>query len=83
VLDNFNTEYGKDFIKVSYNGDMVEIMDNGGRRAGIDRRSYSYTSHIPERRNGVDRRIKEDRRIDAMGIVLNNTLKDIERRKWN
>ena len=27
------------------------------RRSGIDRRSYSYTLHIPERRRGPDRRM--------------------------
>ena len=29
--------------------------DNGGRRSGGDRRTYSYTLHVPERRNGTDR----------------------------
>ncbi len=38
-------------------------MDNGGRRSGIDRRSYSYAVYLPERRSGKDRRISEkDRR---------------------
>jgi len=37
-------------------------LDNGGRRSGGDRRNYSYTLHIPERRNGNDRRSVEDRR---------------------
>ncbi|MBT8331052.1 MAG: hypothetical protein KJP06_01870 [Deltaproteobacteria bacterium] len=36
--------------------------DNGGRRSGGDRRTYSYTMHFPERRSGEDRRKKEDRR---------------------
>jgi hypothetical protein len=38
-------------------------MDNGGRRLGIDRRKYSYTIHIPERRSGKDRRSGFDRRL--------------------
>ena len=44
------------------------LRDNGGRRSGIDRRRFSYTSHIPERRRGSeqgeasDRRNGEDRR---------------------
>jgi hypothetical protein len=38
------------------------LRDNGGRRAGIDRRHFSYTSHIPERRCGTDRREASDRR---------------------
>ena len=37
-------------------------LDNGGRRSGGDRRNYSYTLHIPERRNLKDRRSGEDRR---------------------
>ena len=42
--------------------DTLEILDNGGRRSGIDRRYYSYSGHIPERRSGVDRRKLGDRR---------------------
>jgi hypothetical protein len=38
------------------------LIDNGGRRSGGDRRNYSYTLHIPERRSGQDRRSGEDRR---------------------
>ncbi|MBU4316290.1 MAG: hypothetical protein KKF30_03335 [Proteobacteria bacterium] len=38
--------------------------DNGGRRIGIDRRQFSYFTHIPERRTGEDRRTCEDRRTD-------------------
>ena len=45
-------------------GAILEIRDNGGRRTGIDRRHYSYSGHIPERRSGVDRRKLEDRRQD-------------------
>jgi len=37
-------------------------LDNGGRRSGGERRNYSYTLHIPERRNGNNRRSGEDRR---------------------
>lgn len=29
---------------------------NGGRRSGIDRRQFTYTAYIPERRSGKDRR---------------------------
>lgn len=38
-------------------------LDNGGRRCGGDRRNYSYTLHIPERRSGKDRRNGLDRRV--------------------
>ena len=43
-------------------------FDNGGRRSGIDRRLFSYSTHIPERRrteerrSGLDRRSGQDRR---------------------
>ena len=38
------------------------LVDNGGRRSGIERRRFSYSGHIPERRGGVDRRCVKDRR---------------------
>ena len=38
------------------------IVDNGGRRAGLDRRRFFYSIHIPERRLGLDRRENGDRR---------------------
>ena len=45
--------------------------NNDGRRSGIDRRYFSYSDHIPERRMGSDRRSGKDRRcvleqIDVM-----------------
>jgi len=44
-------------LYVSYN-----LNDKGGRRTGIERRRFSYTGHIPERRSGSDRRTGLDRR---------------------
>lgn len=42
----------------------VGIKDNGNRRFGIDRREFSYTAYLPERRSGKDRRgVFENRRI--------------------
>ena len=40
-----------------------DLSDHGGRRIGIDRRRFSYSEHIPERRCGEDRRSGIDRRI--------------------
>ena len=40
----------------------VTLIDNGGRRLGVDRRQFSYTNHIPDRRLGKDRRSFSDRR---------------------
>jgi hypothetical protein len=39
------------------------IIDNCGRRIHADRRRFSYSSHIPERRSGIDRRSGNDRRV--------------------
>jgi hypothetical protein len=50
------------------------IKDNGGRRSGTDRREYSYSAHLPERRSGLDQRSGFDRRR-PLGAV-----KAIERR---
>ena len=50
-----------------------KIYDNGGRRSGIDRRSTSYTTHIPERRSAFDRRSNSDRRkaiLKALSAIL-------------
>ena len=38
------------------------ILDNGGRRSGIERRKFLYTNYFPERRSGKDRRNGVDRR---------------------
>jgi hypothetical protein len=41
---------------------ILELRDYGGRRSGIDRRYFSYSDHIPERRMGENRRSQEERR---------------------
>ncbi len=40
----------------------VALIDNGGRRLGVDRRQFSYTDYIPDKRLGDDRRTGLDRR---------------------
>jgi hypothetical protein len=40
----------------------ISLIDNGGRRLGVDRRQFLYTNHIPDRRRGEDRRSGLDRR---------------------
>ena len=40
----------------------MELIDNGGRRFGDDRRLYSYNGYLPERRSDEDRRSGMDRR---------------------
>ena len=44
----------------------LAISDNGGRRSGIERRLFSYTIHIPERRSGKERRSGVDRRSERV-----------------
>ncbi len=38
------------------------IKDNGESRIGFERRQFSYTAYIPERRSGRDRRNSLERR---------------------
>ena len=42
--------------------EKYKMIDNGGRRSGGDRRNYSYSIHLPERRETNDRRDGDDRR---------------------
>jgi hypothetical protein len=49
-------------MKASERYEKMISADNGGRRSGSERRSYSYTLHIPERRHGEERRGGDDRR---------------------
>ncbi len=53
----------------------LHIIDNGGRRIGIERRVFSYAYHIPERRSGNGRRSWVDRRVEKSSGVI-----DFERR---
>ncbi len=45
---------------------LMEFPDKGGRRLEPDRRQFSYTGHVPERRSGEDRRGGIDRRNSRM-----------------
>jgi hypothetical protein len=55
----------------------IALIDNGGRRLGIDRRQFLYTNHIPDRRlcedrrNGRDRRDNLDRRSGKTVLIKN------------
>ena len=44
--------------------------DKGGRRTNIERRQFSYTCHIPERRSGNDRRSRKPAAGYAAGTRL-------------
>jgi len=43
---------------MEYKEEIIPLESNGGTRSGIDRRQYTYTSHIPERRSSRERRCK-------------------------
>ena len=69
---------------MNHNVNIIEIQDNGGRRSGIDRRRYSYSGHIPERRDGFDRREQADRRKVVDIIEFQKEREARERRKaWS
>lgn len=38
----------------------AQASEKENRRTGIDRRQFSYTHHLPERRDGEDRRQDDD-----------------------
>jgi hypothetical protein len=56
------------------------MSDRGGRRLGIDRRRFSYTFHIPERRTGTERRRIKDRRGELDHSMIFKWKKEEERR---
>ncbi len=41
------------------------MIDNGGRRLGVERRQFDYSHYFPERRVDIDRRIHPERRADS------------------
>lgn len=49
---------GENKLKVSRN-----------RRSGVDRRQFVYSSYIPERRSGRERRALSDRRMTDRGAM--------------
>ena len=48
----------------------VTIVEALGRRSGVDRRTFSYTCYIPERRAGPDRRSGRDRRKNKRLCII-------------
>lgn len=65
-----------------------KMIDNGGRRLGYDRREFTYSGHIPERRatsdrrNGGDRRNGRDRReVQVQGNMFAEMRSGLERRR--
>ena len=48
----------------------TRLEDRGGRRSGLDRRSFFTPSRILEKRSGHDRRTGQDRRIGKEDLVI-------------
>ena len=49
-------------VDVADSENQTTLKDGGGRRIGVDRRSFSYSLYIPERRSDDDRRKGDIRR---------------------
>ena len=56
------------------------VIDNGGRRTGIERRRFLYAIHVPELRLGKDRRNGIDRRNGVEHISINRSTGERRRR---
>jgi hypothetical protein len=52
------------YYKINDENSEVQILlrDKGDRRIGVDRRTFSYSLHVPERRSHDDRRKSDNRR---------------------
>ena len=65
----------------------LALIDYGGRRAGVDRRQFSYTDHIPDgrfrkdRRSSIEQRNGFDRRDNkVVELKFENMRKGIDSR---
>jgi len=58
----------------------VRQSDNGGRRLGLERREFSYDTHVPERRSDTIRRSHIDRRNSPFSRMNSRKWRDTERR---
>ena len=77
---NMSTEKKRGVKKAKLEVSPFFLSDRGGRRLGIDRRRFSYTHHIPERRSGRDRRRMTDRRAELDHSMILKRRKEEERR---
>ena len=72
-------------LTMNITGMAIALIDNGGRRLGVDRRQFLYTNHIPDKRIGEDRRSGVDRRdcIERRNkkVVIINNRKDLRQGK--
>jgi len=59
-MHQFNLRLRVDVMNFLKNDEVIK--DNGESRIGLERRQFSYTAYIPERRSGEDRRKSLERR---------------------
>jgi hypothetical protein len=59
-------------IKMTDSKEALNWMAKVDRRSVVDRRQFSYTAHIPERRCGKDRRIKKCRGRTYLPAIEDN-----------
>jgi hypothetical protein len=77
---NMGTEKERGVKKAKVQVSPFFLSDRGGRRLGIDRRRFSYTLHIPERRSGRERRSIKDRRGELDHSMIFKRREEQERR---
>ena len=59
MAEKLTAENDIDLVRNSFDVDTVQFLfarDKSERRSRPDRRRFSYTAHVPERRSGFDRR---------------------------
>jgi hypothetical protein len=69
MAEKITAEKNMELIRTSFDGHKVHLLfarDKSDRRSRPDRRRFSYTAHVPERRSGLDRR--QDRRRRAQSV---------------
>jgi len=59
MAEKITAEKNMELIRTSFDGHKDHLLfnrDKSDRRSRPDRRRFSYTAHVPERRSGLDRR---------------------------
>lgn len=60
-----------------------EISENKGRRCGVQRRSFTYAQHIPERRTKGDRRDTQECDLESDAHSMKELEKQVSREDSN
>ena len=78
--DLLETEVSEKQVSGENSDVAVFQSDNGGRRLGLERREFSYDTHVPERRSNTIRRSSIDRRNGFFSRMNSRKWRDTERR---